>query len=452
MNELYWQNMLNVLIVLLPAAFLCLAPLREYMRAPLWSTMSIAVLSCFAYSLLALFVSIDYLNVGVLAFLIAAAWYCCSQIKLATPRVLFILLVVTSVILLIASMSNDVVAIIAGNIPKDDLQLMAEAVAVPPSENLCLFIFFAIGTPSVYVLLRRYIVPVVVDDAINGWGHICILPTAYCLLAFRAALPVRIYPSQRLPFMAVLTALALYSYTVMLQMLKHNADATRKAEHAQNVENLLQVQGEAYEMLIRQLATSRQVRHDQRHQYAVLQGLAAQDNTANLIAYLNELSGSLPEMTYKPYCQNPAVNAVVNYYASHAESVGVRTDILLDIPEHLGQISATDLCVMVGNLLENALEACMRMEQSDSWIRARAGLHGTASHHFVLVVDNSFNGILQTDGINGGYRSLKRQDRKGIGLQSVQDVCMKYDGYCTFEAKDNVFQSSVTLKTDLKID
>ena len=156
-------------------------------------------------------------------------------------------------------------------------------------------------------------------------------------------------------------------------------------------------------------------------------------------------------MAYKPYCQNSAVNAVVNHYATRAESAGVRVDIQLDIPDYLTQISDTDLCVVIGNLLENAIEACERMGQQRTtddagWVRARAGLHSAAAHHFVLVVDNSFNGILQTNEKMDGFCSLKRPGQRGIGLQSVQAVCEKYDGYCSFEAIDGVFQSSVTLK------
>lgn len=387
---LHWQNMANVLIILLPATFLCLAPLR----------------------------------------------------------VLFVFLAVTSVVFFLTVMANDMAAVLGGNIPKDSIRLAAKSIAVTPLENACYLVFFAVGTPLACWLLQRYIAPVAADEAISGWGQICVLPAAYCVLAFRAALPARVYPSQRLVFMAILAAFALYTYAMLLQMLKRNADATRKAERAQNAENILQIQGAEYERLAQRLEQARQARHDQRHQYAVLQGLAAQGNTPGVAAYLKELAGALPGLDYKTYCQNPAVNAVVNHYAAQAETAGINVDVRLDVPERLGRVSDSDLCVMVGNLLENAVEACCRPGQPGGgrWIRARAGLHGQNSHRFVLVVDNSFEGALQADGATGGYLSLKRPGQKGIGLQSVRAVCEKYDGYCEFEKVGGAFQSSVTLK------
>lgn len=468
MAGLYWQNMLNMIIILLPASFLCLAPLRQHMTIPFKRAMLEAGLSCLTYSLLALFISISYMNAGVLLFLAAAYFYQRARVGLSPFRVLFLFLVAANIVFYLSVMTNDLCLLFfSGNQPLDSIQLPADATSVSLQENLVLFNVFAVFTPLAYWLLRKYIAPVVTDPAITGWQMMCVLPAGYCLLIFRAALPSRPYPLERLVFIAALAALTLFTYVLLVQMLRRNADATRKAERAQNAENLLQAQGEEYERLTAWLDQARQYRHDQRHQYAVLQGLAAQGKADAAAVYLQELTGALPDMEHKPYCQNLAANAVVNHYAARAESMGARVDIRLDIPKELGRVSDSDLCVVIGNLLENAVEAAERMARSFEadeddealsaaaaegildgeapWIRARAGLHGAGDHHFVLVVDNSFDGIVHADEATEGYFSMKRPGQRGIGLQSVLAVCEKYEGFCAFEAEGGVFRSSITL-------
>ena len=106
-----------------------------------------------------------------------------------------------------------------------------------------------------------------------------------------------------------------------------------------------------------------------------------------------------------------------------------------------------DLCLVFGNLIENAIEACRRMDTSDSlneksshFIRLHAHVHYKT---LIITMDNSFDGHVSIQ--NGKYRSSKRDDY-GIGLSSIRSVAGKYDGDVAFEAADGVFQSSVYLQ------
>ena len=106
-----------------------------------------------------------------------------------------------------------------------------------------------------------------------------------------------------------------------------------------------------------------------------------------------------------------------------------------------------DLCLVFGNLIENAIEACRRMDTLDSsdetpsrFIRLHAHVHYKT---LIITMDNSFDGHVTIQ--NGKYRSSKRDDY-GIGLSSIRSVAGKYDGNVAFEAADGIFQSSVYLQ------
>ena len=105
----------------------------------------------------------------------------------------------------------------------------------------------------------------------------------------------------------------------------------------------------------------RRLQHDYRHQITVLQEFVKKGETEELSQYLSEMMNAIPHNSNIRYTQNIAVNAVVAYYASQAEKKGVKTDIDLQLPVKLSMDMEQSLCVVFGNLLENACEAIGRM-------------------------------------------------------------------------------------------
>lgn len=124
-----------------------------------------------------------------------------------------------------------------------------------------------------------------------------------------------------------------------------------------------------------------------------------------------------------------------------AKQEGIDISAQLSVPPALSNTQETDLCIIVGNLLENAVEACSRMTSGQRFIRM-----GSRFQHGVLAitVDNSFPGdsIRRRDGV---FLSSKR-DSEGTGLSSVKAATEKYGGAVRFEAKDGVFLSSVYIR------
>jgi sensor histidine kinase regulating citrate/malate metabolism len=98
-----------------------------------------------------------------------------------------------------------------------------------------------------------------------------------------------------------------------------------------------------------------------------------------------------------------------------------------------------DLCVIVGNFLENAVEACRRMKRGNKFIRVRSRIEGNT---LSIVVNNSFDGLWMEE--EGVYLSRKGADgtRKGVGLASVRAICDKYGWLCKYEITGDVWKSS----------
>jgi len=186
------------------------------------------------------------------------------------------------------------------------------------------------------------------------------------------------------------------------------------------------------------------MRHDMRHQLTVIIGYNNTGEHDKLGAYLAELIASIPVNTERQLCANFAVNAVAAHYLGLAESEGVAVNAKLDIPEDTGGVPAMDLCVIIGNLLENAVEACRRMKHGSKNIRVRSRTDGDS---LTIVITNSFDGQWRME--NSVFLSQKDGDKtkahEGVGLSSVKAVCEKHRGLVDHDINGNIWTVTVLI-------
>jgi hypothetical protein len=198
----------------------------------------------------------------------------------------------------------------------------------------------------------------------------------------------------------------------------------------------------------------RRLRHDYRHQIMVLQEFVRNGETQELSAYLSEMMKAIPKNSDIRYTQNVAVNAVIAYYASLAKKKGVETDIDIQLPEMLSMDMEQSLCVVFGNLLENACEALARLDcggndtadtvekgtERGKFIRLSAVEH---RGNLIIHMENSMDGKIRKWG--KFYISSKRQE-VGIGLTSISNIAEMHGGDAEFHGENGVFISDVYME------
>ena len=228
----------------------------------------------------------------------------------------------------------------------------------------------------------------------------------------------------------------------MAEMLALPEENHRLEKELSLLEMQVRMQEEHYRRITEAAMQEKQQRHDFRHHIAALRGLLEKGETHAAAVYLDALAAPSTGESLPPVCRNETVNAVALYYLDMAARSGI-TDcsIRLDIPEAAGRVPVHALCIVVGNLLENAVTACA--EADAPFIRMRGRL---ADGILTIVMDNRYDKIHRTP--EGGFSSGKPGG--GIGLRSVRSIAEKYGGGCRFEAAeaDMVFSSSVYLRLD----
>ncbi|AKN29719.1 membrane protein [Clostridium carboxidivorans P7] len=229
---------------------------------------------------------------------------------------------------------------------------------------------------------------------------------------------------------------------ILLKTLKQLADNAALKERFRFIDQQLQMQVKQYRALTENIEQTRKARHDLRHHLLLVKRYLQENRKSELFEYLEEQRQTLPVNVEENVCENTAVNVLACYYIGLAKEKGINTDFKISISRDAG-ILDSDLSIIFGNCIENALEACERMKTGDRFIRVRAGMK---MGELVIIVGNSFDGHAILN--NGEYRSIKRNGDRGIGISSIQAVVKKYGGESNFEKSDgNLFKVSMVLKT-----
>ena len=184
----------------------------------------------------------------------------------------------------------------------------------------------------------------------------------------------------------------------------------------------------------------KKARHDLRQHLAVVQSYLKRDDKTGLAEYIDTYKSRLPSDITEYFCSDDVVNAVISYYASMARDSGIEFLTKVAYPKNC-PVSSTDITVLLGNLLENAVEACRREMDDRMVIKLRIKQRGNST--LLILADNTCRipVIFKND-----WPLSSKRDGPGIGTSSIREIAARYDGVVKFEQHDGMFFASVLLK------
>ncbi len=181
--------------------------------------------------------------------------------------------------------------------------------------------------------------------------------------------------------------------------------------------------------------TMRGWRHDYHNHIQTL--IALSGDEAKTKAYLLKLNDDLTAIDTVIKTGNVMVDAILNSKLSLCKSKNIAVQAKAVVPSVL-RISEIDLCVVIGNLLDNAMEACIH--GNEPWIRVYIGI---LKGQLYISVSNSVSGEIKRSGRN--YLSTKAGGGHGFGLLRVDHIADKYNGYVNRQNEENVFATEIML-------
>ncbi len=277
------------------------------------------------------------------------------------------------------------------------------------------------------------------------WYVFWILPVVFLSLniALRPQEYSTLYTNRVMMFypvlMLALLALLLSGYGLFYWMARGLAKNMRLAEE----NRLLQMQAIQYRILQKSIEDTRRARHDLRQHFKALQGCVESGDIVKVAEYVKAYGESLPPDTVRQFCKNYAVDAVLHYYGEQA--VRQQTDMEVSVQmEEKTIIPQPEFCALLGNLLENAIDACAA-SKAPRIIRLHIRQRGKQALY--LTLDNTSDQPPKSD--SGRFLSSSH-DGFGIGTESVRVITKRYNGDTRFEWKDGMFYVSVMLSAQNK--
>jgi len=182
-------------------------------------------------------------------------------------------------------------------------------------------------------------------------------------------------------------------------------------------------------------------RHDYENNIKVLRALVAKAEIDSALKFMNNMNSSIMDSKIMIQTGNFALDVIINAKLVLAKSHGIEIDVEAIYPEGCC-VSDNDLCVIAGNMIDNAIEACLRISD----IKAEKFINiviGSIKKNLYISICNSYgNDIIQKD---GRFFTSKKEPNHGIGIKHVDAVINKYQGYVKRSQDAGVFTTIITL-------
>lgn len=426
-------------IVILPLIPLCFYPVQGYIRPRIPVLLAKILLSLMGFFsffvLLAFFTHFFDMNLIILCAGVYFFYFYKKEICLPTSKKLFVFLTVC----LICVFSFLFATVV-------DYTLYPTSNYHNPSREsiAAQFAFLLVVNGFFYIPFKKYLGWIIANYHVEQvWRSVCLILLIFAPILstlfpheYRRMHQGRFYKL----YLVVLACLSLFVLLVyfLFYRITYAHVRQQKIEHSNRI---LSMQGSQYQQLLRSVQENSRIRHDFRQQLIVISELLKQKEYAKLEEYIHAFVEDT-ETEVKIYSYSAAVNALLTYYGSLCKTKGIQTDFSLHLPDQL-PISDQDLCIMLGNLLENAIHGCQGT--TDPYIHLK--IRQTSPNMLAIKIENPYAGVLKR--VNGRFIST-RHGQTGHGLESVSMIAENHQGMVEIQTEEQIFTVRVLLQISVE--
>lgn len=232
---------------------------------------------------------------------------------------------------------------------------------------------------------------------------------------------------------------------VLIYWLVFRESVRRKRDDER--QRAMEIQQLQYEKIVSEMENTRRMRHDLRHHYNALNDMLDRGKTEEMKNYLARVIDTTVRRDNESYCQNMMVNGLLQYYIGLARDEDIRCEVSAVCGEL--PIEPADMTVLLGNAMENAINACRKCPEN-RWINIQMG---TVQGSLAIEISNACRGALlnrrfQTEGgFSPAEAFVSERPGGGYGLRSIARTAHKYDGSASFRynAEKEMFTARIRL-------
>ena len=299
------------------------------------------------------------------------------------------------------------------------------------ASDIVLYLIFRKRLHRLSTLKNRWLVSLLIDSAF-AYGV-----TQYLM---NAILSHDVYTMRQASIVSFLVLLLFFLVFSLLLLTISSRDQERAQRLVlQQTDRLME---KNYQTLHQDLQENAKRIHDFHHHLQAILGLAEQAGDQNTEEYVQ----SLLDVSYRDVrmcsCGNDIIDAVINCSAAEAARSQIDFHYNVELSSSLSQIAPIDLCAVLGNQVENALDACKKIPDSQRRF-IQVSIRQNKSFVVIQVTNSAYRNPFTADG-----RLLTNKEEPqfhGLGLKSIQDTVDKYNGYLTNSYEDHQFKSEALL-------
>lgn len=285
---------------------------------------------------------------------------------------------------------------------------------------------------GVWLLLRRRLPEEPVALPRRLWRLVLLLALMpLCAMASVVLLTYDKYDSPAVNSLAMKLGIAVLPFVLMTALVLLLAILIlAEHERLEQEGRLASLRESYYQGLQREQRQLRQLRHDLRNHLTAVQGMLEADDVERARGYLAQIVGSPALQGSRRLCENETANVVLCAKAEEMARDGLEGDFAVSLPERL-PVADMDLCALLGNALDNAMEAARRAADKTILVRCRAekGL-------FMLRVENALSGERSP-----GLETTKAdRSAHGFGLKGMREIAARYGGTLDAQAAEGRFE------------
>lgn len=254
---------------------------------------------------------------------------------------------------------------------------------------------------------------------------------------------VLIYNVAEMPLVLIAYIGLMYVNAIVFSIYEMTMRQLEKNYKYKLVEKQLEYQLNHYNKLAENREVLSEVIHDFKNHLNCIHNLYKYEKKNELGNYIENLI-SLTDTEKIVDTGNPVIDAVLSEKADIADKLGIKFKRELYLPSNI-EIRHTDLCIVLGNSLDNAIEACKRIADG-TLIKEIKLTMNYRDKYMIIVVTNT----CEKPPIKSGrfFRSSKPYpELHGLGLQSIERTVKKYNGNMVVKYDLNLFELEIVMST-----
>ena len=290
----------------------------------------------------------------------------------------------------------------------------------------------------IYKYLRPHINKLLVysDEKIR---ILLIIPFIYYVIAYLTTVYTQLLYTSKIIVIGILTigltSTFFYYFVVYFNEMEKRFNMTAE-------QNILSVQLNALHAraeLMQQSEENAMIqRHNQRHHLQLINSYLAIGHVQDAQTYISEIENTMYHDVAVKYCENKAVNLILSSYITMAKNENITVQSQVNISNSC-EIADMDLCIILANAIENAINACMNIKDSNDRLIT---IHCNAKNnkHFIQVTNSYIDKITFENGL-----PVTNKANHGFGTKSIIAIVKRYQGIFSFTAEEGIFIMNVIL-------